>query len=240
MTVFLTSSPCREGTPELNPLNGFVDKLMREIPNPAHGLFVSASPSEIEQTEAIAQGMKESVAEAGANFLSFHALHHGNMDRAAELVSQADFIVLSGGHVPTQNRFIQQISLPALMQGFQGVVMGISAGSMNCASTVYSIPELDGETLDPFYHRFLAGLGLTQTMIIPHFQKLRHYVLDGKRMVQDIAFVDSMNRRFYCLPDGSYIFRKGAREELHGPAWLIHNGTLSVANHEGEVLLLSE
>lgn len=240
MKVFLTSSPCISGSPELNPANGFVRQLMCCIPNPAHGLFISASPSEIELTEAIAQGMKESIAEAGANFLTYRVLHDATADMAPEWVAGANFIILSGGHVPTQNAFFKRIHLDLLLQGYKGLLMGISAGSMNCAKWVYAMPELDGESMNPFYHRFIPGLGLTNTMIIPHFQKLRYESLDGKRLIEDIAFRDSMNRRFYALPDGSYIYKNGSREQLHGPAWQVANGRLSVANHEGEVLILEE
>ena len=102
------------------------------------------------------------------------------------------------------------------------------------------MPELEGETLNPFYHRFMPGLGLTDIQIIPHFQILRHGVLDGKRILEDIGLRDSIGHRFYALPDGSYILKQGTREELFGPAWVLADGKLSVANHEGESLLLNE
>lgn len=240
MILFLTSSPCISGSPELNPANGFVDRLMKAMPNPAHGLFITAAPAEVDESEAWGQSMKETIAEAGANFLSFHVLHDGTAHLASDYVAEANFIILGGGHVPTQHAFFQRIQLAQLLKGYNGVLMGISAGSMNCARQIYAMPELEGETMDPFYHRFIPGLDLTQTMIIPHFQKLRYDFLDGKRLIEDIAFRDSMNRTFYALPDGSYIYKNGTREELHGPAWRIKHGTLCIANHEGEVLVLKE
>ena len=38
--------------------------------------------------------------------------------------------------VPTQNAFFHKIRLPELLRDYGGVVLGISAGSMNMAATV--------------------------------------------------------------------------------------------------------
>ena len=70
---------------------------------------------------------------------------------------------------------------------------------MNCAETVYAQPEEEGEAVDPAYERFLPGLGLTQKMILPHYQAIRDDVLDGLCVMEDIAYPDSMGRQFYLL-----------------------------------------
>lgn len=239
-TLFLTSSPFREGYPELSDANGFLGRLFRHLPDPAHGLFIASNPADCVGTECAGMEMKEALGEAGANIISWQVLHDGTADRAAELVGSADLIILSGGHVPTQNAFFQRIGLRGLLQGWDGTIISISAGSMNCASMVYSLPEEPGEAVDPFYHRFFPGLGLTDISIIPHFQKLREVWLDGYHSINDLAVGDSFGHTFYCLPDGSYIYKKGTREELHGPASVIQGGLLRIANHPGEVLLLHE
>ena len=55
---------------------------------------------------------------------------------------------------------------------------------MNAAGTVYAVPELDGEAADPSYRRFISGLGLTKTMILPHYQACRNDVIDGLRLFE--------------------------------------------------------
>ena len=67
-----------------------------------------------------------------------------NADDAAELVAQSGVILLSGGHVPTENAFFASMDLRDLLADFDGVIIGISAGSMNCADTVYAQPEEPG------------------------------------------------------------------------------------------------
>lgn len=238
--LLLTSSPCVEGRADINPANGFAERLLQLVPRPAHGLYVASSPDDVAMTEFAGTGMKEALAEAGVNFISYKMLHSGTAHNAEQLVREADFIILGGGHVPTQNTFFHRIGLPGLLSAWSGLVMGISAGSMNCAAKVYAMPELEGETLNPFYQRFMPGLGLTDIQIIPHFQRLRHEVLDGRRVLEDIGLHDSTGHTFYALSDGSYIVSCGGRVELYGPAWVLAGGQLKKANHEGESLLLHE
>ena len=96
------------------------------------------------------------------------------------------------------------------------MVFGISAGSMNSAEEVYAQPELDGESLDPDYKRFITGLGLTKTKLIPHYQDIKDRFLDGKRLFEDITYPDSMGHTFIAIPDGSYLYSEDGKEELMG------------------------
>jgi len=143
-------------------------------------------------------------------------------------------VILAGGHVPTQNRFFEAIGLRGLMRRYAGVVLGISAGSMNSAETVYAQPEEEGEAVDAGYARFLPGLGLTKTMILPHYQALRDGVLDGLRVMEDIAYPDSVGKKFYALADGSYLLIRDGKEEMRGETYLIQDGVLSPFSAPGD------
>lgn len=142
------------------------------------------------------------------------------------LLAQSDVVILSGGHTLTQKRFFKQIGLKRLMKDFHDVLIGISGGSMNCAEVVYAQPELEGEILDPQYERFSNDLGITQIMILPHYQRLKNQVLDGMRLIEDVALPDSMGRSFYALPDGSYVQIKDSKSEIVGEAYVIQNGAI--------------
>ncbi|MDD6159793.1 MAG: dipeptidase E, partial [Oscillospiraceae bacterium] len=145
MTYFLTSSPCVVGACRFNNINGFYDALKAELPNPCRGVYVASSPDDREKNEFRAGEMRDCFEAGGFRFTDWTLLDRRTAHRAAELVGQAQFILLSGGHVPTQNRFFRDIGLRELLEGFEGVVMGISAGSMNSADVVYAQPELPGE-----------------------------------------------------------------------------------------------
>ncbi len=238
MICFLTGRTDRPDAGELNPANHFIDELRRRFPQPCRALDVCSDPEGWEKTDLYAALTKEYFEKAGFVFESFRTLDSRNREQAAELVRDSNLILLSGGHVPTQNRFFRQIGLRGLMEDYGGLIIGISAGSMNSADVVYAQPEEEGEAVDPAYQRFLTGLGLTKTMLLPHYQELRDEVLDGLRLFADITYPDSMGRCFYAIPDGSYLFIEDGREELRGEAYRIKDGSIVQVSSEGEVLAL--
>ncbi len=240
MTCFLTSSHNVPGRPELNPANGFAASLLQAVPSPCRGLAVCASPDSYEETDFFCGSVREGFECSGVQFSRFDILDRRTQDQAPELVHGAQLIILMGGHVPTQNRFFQEIRLRELMADCDCVVTGISAGSMNAADVVYAQPELEGESVDPDYQRFLPGLNLTKTMILPHHQRAWHAWLDGKRLFEDISVEDSMGREFYCLPDGSLLYIENGHEEIRGECWLWADGRHTKVCGEGQVLVLRD
>lgn len=239
MICFLTSRTDLPGHEELNPANRFIDELRRVLPNPCRALDICSDPDAWEKTDFYASLTRLYFENAGFRFDSFRVLDGRNADQAEALVRDADLLILGGGHVPTQNRFFQQIGLRELMANYDGVVVGISAGSMNSAELVYAQPEEEGEAVDPAYRRFLPGLGLTKTMLLPHYQEVKDDVLDGLRLFEDITYHDSMGRCFYAIPDGSYLFSENGREELRGEAYRIRDGVISQISAEGDVVALN-
>lgn len=242
MHLFVTSSPYIDGADRaiLSNANQFVDRIRAVLPPYPNVLFVCSNP---EDHGGVCQFAAETCAaflEAGIPFGSYQVLDGTNAGRAYALVSHSDLIVLSGGHVPTQNAFFRRIRLRHLLHKYDGVVMGISAGSMNCAGEVYVQPEEPGESIDPDYQRFAPGLGLTWVNVCPHFQKVRHMMLDGKRLFEDITFPDSMGRCFFALPDNSYFYQDEEGLYLCGKAYRIKNGILELITVDGEVLNMAE
>jgi len=237
MIYFLTSSSVTPGTNALNPENSFVEELKNVLPPRISGLFICSDPDNYERTDRFSASVLNSFEQAGFQFQQFKILDRRTELQAAKLVSDANFIILAGGHVPTQNRFFAQINLRELLKNWDGVLMGISAGTMNSAEVVYAHPEREGETA-PDFQKFLPGLGLTKTMVLPHYQMIKDDVLDGLRVFEDIAYPDSMGRRFYALVDGSYLFCKDGTEELRGEANLIEDGTLTQISKSGDILVL--
>ena len=259
MTLILTGSPTRYGEDRFTTDNGFLATVKAELeavcqarrseaacrasghaaerPEPCRPviLMVSAAPDDRAFTDSVLEGMSRCVRNSGITPSRITMLDRRNCGMAAELVRNADWVVLCGGHVPTQNCFIHEIGLKELLQGFDGLVMGCSAGSMNCAGLVYSHPEMPGEAVDPHYRRWLPGLGLTDIRIIPHYHQVRDVVLDGRRLFEDVVFPDSLNHSFYTFPDGGYILVKDGRSTLHGTAWEIANGQMRQICSENKV-----
>lgn len=242
MQLFITSSPFIDGAGQaiLNPENGFLELLRATLPPFPKCLFICSSPDRRDLNCRFGADVFLAFAQAGIPFSSYAVLDAYNVHEAEDLIAKSNFIVLAGGHVPTQNAFFQEIHLRELLQFYPGVIMGISAGSMNMADVVYVQPEEEGESLDPDYERFAPGLGLTEVNVCPHYQKVKNAILDGQRLFEDITYADSMGNCFFALPDGSYFYQDEEQLLLCGKAWRIQNGILELLTRDGEVLDMAQ
>lgn len=230
--LFLVSSPFTEPGKPLNENNKFVERLLKCEHHSA--LMVTSAPSDIRFSESFSYAIQHTMALSGITFENYIILDDRNKMDAQELVAASDFIILGGGHVPTQNAFFAEIGLKDCMKNFDGTVLGISAGSMNAASIVYAQPEEEGEAADPNYRRFLKGLGLTNVMLLPHYQDTKDHILDGKKLFEEVTYPDSFGRQFIAICDGSYLYADGTAERICGEAYLIQNGTISKICDEGK------
>lgn len=235
MILFLTSSPfLYEHSPAtLNPDNEFVERLRLTLPRRPKTLFVASDPQTHERLLDFIHAAKDAFGRAGLPLGRCTPLDARNARWAYRLVAESEFIVLCGGHVPTQNEFFRQIHLSRLMKKFEGVVMGISAGTMNSAVTVYAQPEEEGES-SPDFPRFLKGLGLADINILPHYQQVRDYELDGQRLYEDITYADSMGHEFFVFPDGTYYFQDDEESVILGEAWRLADGQMEKLTEKGE------
>lgn len=240
MILFLTSSPCDDNVPQGVQLpcifferNAFVKNLCRAVPKEARGLLIAAYPDAHAHNDEMASTFGGCFAYHDRAFSRWTLLDSRNAADAAELVKNSDVIVLAGGHVPTENAFFKELGLRELLTGYHGVVMGVSAGSMNMADTVYAQPEEKGEAVDPAYRRFIPGLGLTELNVLPHYQMVKDNILDGLRLFEDITFGDSFGRTFYVLEDSSYILEENGRATVYGRAWTIRDGVMTPLCEDG-------
>ena len=236
--IFLTSSPFPGIGEPLNEQNRFAERLSVCLHGTDRALFIASDPSDTVSADYFADETRHSLALSGIVMNSFSVLDIRNHAQTKELVSACGFIILAGGHVPTQNAFFSEIRLRDCLTDFSGTVLGISAGSMNAADSVYAQPEEPGEADNPAYQRFLKGLGLTKTMLIPHYQEIKDSILDGKRLFEDITYPDSIGRQFVALCDGSYLESDGVQERICGEAYQIRDGMIRqlCAEHEEYIL----
>ncbi len=245
MTLFLTSSPCEDNVPEGCNLpciyferNEFVANLKRYVAPGGRFLVIAAWPDEHDRNDEMADTFAGCFVWHGMGFSAVDVLDSRNQARAAELVAASDVILLAGGHVSTENAFFKAIGLRALLTGYKGVIMGVSAGSMNAADTVYVQPEEAGEAVDPAFVRWTQGLGLTDKNILPHYNMVKDNILDGLRLFEDVTYPDSVGHLMYVLMDGSYILETEDTSTLYGESYLLHNGVMERICQEGQHITL--
>ena len=239
MKYFLTSSASIPESYKVNSANGFIENLKNALGKTTiKTLYISSDPDAYELTDDFSSYTKLGFEEVGLHFDPFIIFDHRQTVDVQEYLNKVDLVILSGGHVPTQNQFFQEIQLDKKIHFFEGVIIGISAGTMNAAKTVYAHPELEGESINPDYQRFLTGLGLTTKKVIPHYNFLKHEYLDEKHVIKEIATEDSMNQAFYIFPDGTYIYGHDGMEELYGEAYLLKDKIFKKINTNDQIISL--
>ena len=240
LKIILTSCFCdfkiengREVASELIRRNGLFDAFKSVWVKDARVLIISSDPEDTRGNDELCARMRDTFSLSGLSVSKIDICDSRNPE-SAERLCEVDVLVLAGGHVPTQNRFMKEIGLRERLTDYRGSIVALSAGSMNCADTVYAIPELDGEAIDSSYKRWIDGLGLTDVNIFPHYQYLRGVCVDGLRMAEDIAFADSMGKEIIALNDGSYIFISDGKTKIFGESYMIKDGKQRLLCRDGE------
>ena len=239
MTVFLIGSPTGPlgvpcDRPDLDRSNGLVDRLAPLWRENARCLMIAAFPAEHERNDQMTWFYGEAVKNAGLTLSCFDLWDDRLPPLTREELHGYDAIFLAGGHVPTQRRWFESIGLRGLLEGYEGLVIGTSAGSMNAVEEVYGWPEEPGESLDPDHALFFPGLGLARTVILPHYQMMKDAWLDGKPLFAGITLPHSMGKKFYAVPDGSYVIADESGETLCGESWLIADGVMRKFSENGD------
>lgn len=217
--------------------NGLLDNLKSIWIPDAKVLIICANPDNHEKNDGVYACLKEALPMSGLSISSIEQCDDRNPE-IIESLAGIDVLILAGGHVPTQNKFMKQLRLKERLADYKGIVVAWSAGSMNCADVVYAGPELEGEAVDPLYERWIPGLGITDINVFPHFQSLKDDYLDGMRLIEDITFADSVGHEILALNDGSYIMVDNGQATLYGEAYRIKDRKLTKICKDGESIIL--
>ena len=242
-SIFLTSSPFGpldnsyevEG---LDPKNGFPDLVRERWKEDARVLIISAFPADIPANMEMRSFMEQALEISDLSLSAVDIWDDRTVEYSREALCSYDVIFLGGGHVPTENAYFDRIGLRDMIRDFDGMIIGISAGTMNAAETVYAQPEEEGEALDPDYERFIPGLGLTDINILPHMQMIAGMELDGMKIIEEISLGDSFGHDFLAIPDGSFVLIEEGLSTLYGEGWQIKDGQMRQICSEGDSVLL--
>lgn len=117
--------------------NGLLDNL-RAIWTPnAKVLIICADPDDHKKNDDVCSCLEKSLPMSGLSISAIDKCDSRNSS-AVDALENVDVLILAGGHVPTQNRFMKQLRLRERLKEYRGLVVAWSAGSMNCADTVYA------------------------------------------------------------------------------------------------------
>ena len=107
--------------------NGLLDRLKSIWIQDARVLIVCANPDNHEKNDGIYACLKEALPMSGLS-VSFIAQCDDRTPDIIENLSEMDVLILAGGHVPTQNKFMKQLRLKERLLDFKGILVAWSAG----------------------------------------------------------------------------------------------------------------
>jgi len=222
-----------------NNQNGIIEKIKSLIKSPIKFVYIASNPSNFEksnsQCKATAKALEmENILVEGVELIDYQ--FNGNIEQT---ILSADLVFLAGGHVPTQNNYFKEIGLKNILDHYDGIVVGQSAGSMNCSSVVYAQPEDEEEFHDPDFKKIFPGLGLTDIVIMPHMNRAKTDELCGMT-TYDMCIEDSYKIPHYGIVDGGYILVKDGKTEAFGKTVYFQNGKEIPICDDGESFVIYE
>ena len=133
-------------------------------------------------------------------------------EEAQSVVAEADVVWLSGGDTPTQFRYFQTYGLDKVLKGHDGVIIGMSAGSINMAKT--SICTL---SCGHYRQEIYSGLGCVDVSVEPHFV--------GEKVSEELLAL-SEEYTIYGLCDDGFIVCSGENVAYYGEVYRLSKGNV--------------
>ena len=220
---------------KLNNTNHFVDRLRLACPNIRVVTYVASDPNDYAKCDEHSERFMANLRLEGFSPEILYMIDNRTEFDIKDAIMSSDIVFLAGGHVPTQNTFFRKIGLKEILQDYNGVVIGQSAGSMNCAELVYVQPEEPEDFADKDFKIQIAGLGLTKYNIMPHINFAKDYDYDGVT-VYDMCMEDCKKIYHYGIVDGGFIEVEsdGNTAVSYGETCLFREGTCRKLCGNGE------
>jgi len=132
---------------------------------------------------------------------------------AQKALTEADVVWLSGGDTPVEFAYLKKYGLDTILKQHEGVVIGMSAGSINMAKSAICTLSC-GHTKQEIYE----GLGFVDFSVEPHFvrEKLSEELLEL-----------SKKYLIYGLCDDSIIVSKDGKVSVYGEVYYIKDGQMT-------------
>ncbi len=221
---------------KLNNSNHFVDRLRLACPNDIKVItFIASTPSDYAKCDEHSERLMANLRLEGFNPSKLYLVDNRCDFAIEDAILSSDIVFLAGGHVPTQNDFFRKIGLKEILQKYNGVIIGQSAGSMNCAELVYVQPEEPEDFADKDFKIQIEGLGLTKYNIMPHINFAHEYSYDGVT-VYDMCIEDCKEIYHYGIVDGGFVEveSNGYKAVSYGETYLFRDGNCCKLCNNGE------
>ena len=186
--------------------------LRERMPKAARFAFVASEFEMLhEKTDKYFHRFLEMFTACGITFAETYVVD-GRMTPAETqaAVRNADVVWLSGGDTPVQYAYFEKYGLVDVLRAQDGVVIGMSAGTINMAKTAVCTKTC-GHAVPQTY----PALGLVPFSVEPHFDK---------ETVADELLQISREREFFGLCDEAVIVFADGKTEFIGDVFRLADG----------------
>lgn len=193
--------------------------------------IISGYPYDAELSEEKVKNITNNFGKVGIKFNKVELLLNSDSEELINnKLKDTDVLFLTGGNPLEQYEFIKSKNLINFIKEYDGIIMGISAGSMNLTEKVLLLPVSEEYPETIIYD----GLKLAPFSIFPHFniKSVNDERVDmgyGQEFIMnDLKKASKYSGVVYCLPDRcSLIVENDKIRILDDKCYVIENGVLS-------------
>lgn len=198
----------------LDKVNGFTDKqkdfLKKDIKNNMNIVFIASSFDNYERNDIKHKELVKLFNDINIKFNNIYLIDNRvDSNKSKELIKKSDIIFLMGGDPKKEMDSIIEYDLVSDIKTKEGIIIGVSAGSMNQITNVIYKDEIDNNILIKY-----KGLGFFNTNIYPHVD------INNKEYLQEI-FEVSKYGKILCLPNSSFIRIENNKVDIIGEYYYI-------------------
>lgn len=198
----------------LDKVNGFTKKqkefLKKDIKNNMNIVFIASSFDNYEINDIKHKELVKLFNDININFNNIYLIDNRiDSNKSKELIKKSDIIFLMGGDPKKEMDSIIEYDLVSDIKTKEGIIIGVSAGSMNQITNVIYKDEIDNNILVKY-----KGLGFFDTNIYPHVD------INNKEYLQEI-FEVSKYAKILGLPNSSFIRIENDKVDIIGEHYYI-------------------
>ena len=198
----------------LDKVNGFTKKqkefLKKDIKNNMNIVFIASSFDNYERNDIKHKELVKLFNDINIKFNSIYLIDNRvDSNKSKELIKKSDIIFLMGGDPKKEMDSIIEYDLVSDIKTKEGIIIGVSAGSMNQITNVIYKDEIENNIIVKY-----KGLGFFNTNIYPHVD------INNKEYLQEI-FEVSKYGKILCLPNSSFIRIENNKVDIIGEHYYI-------------------
>lgn len=193
----------------------FSELLKSYIKNGMNFVFVASEFENIhEKTDWYCNNFLTMFSDCGITFGSSTVIDSRiSKETAQDTVRNADVLWLAGGNTSTQFAYLESYGLIPYIREQKGVIIGMSAGSINMAQTAICTLTCEHDKLEIY-----EGLGLVEFSVEPHFDK--------NNISNELLELSKKHILYGICDDGAIICTENNTLYL-GDIFLIDNGNVT-------------